>query len=86
MKYQSEAVELTTHYLFSFHLSWLSTCNLILSPCNFLLYHFPIFSAVAVRSVYVVILVMFVESIRFYYVSDNLSDNGLLGWRGELGW
>ena len=54
-----------------------------MSLCNFLLCHFPIntqLSVVAVRTVSavcVVILVMFVESIRFYYVSDNLSDNGL---------
>ena len=39
---------------------------LILTPNNVVLY------------VCMVILVMFVESIRFYYVSDNLSDNGLL--------
>ena len=38
---------------------------LILTPNNVVLY------------VCMVILVMFVESIRFYYVSDNLSDNGL---------
>ena len=39
---------------------------LIFTPSNVVLY------------VCMVILVMFVESIRFYYVSDNLSDNGLL--------
>ena len=42
------------------------TYFLIFTPNNVVLY------------VCMVILVMFVESIRFYYVSDNLSDNGLL--------